>query len=196
MKEYADPLALCTSRENAYSGEWFIHLWHAEHLKCSGLAIWQQVFSSLRCTWCYAHRLAVDTWINDTTCLIRQGIDCQITTKTPQQSGRQKTVLILVAAIHFSSMYVRCKIWMSRSQLAQLRCSPLWPWQPRHLPPSSAGEGSAGGGWCWSATSASQEGPLRRNNSKKKKLKGMQDYAAAGGKMKRQITIYYWAVFF
>lgn len=62
----------------------------------------------------------------------------------------------------------RCKIWMSRSQLAQLRCSPLWPWQPRHLPPSSAGEGSAGGGWCWSATSASQGGPLRRNNSKTK----------------------------
>lgn len=30
-----------------------------------------------------------------------QGIDCQITTKTPQQSGRQKTVFTLVAAIHF-----------------------------------------------------------------------------------------------
>lgn len=46
-----------------------------------------------------------------------------------------------------------------------------WPWRLRHLPPSSAVEGSAAAGWCLSATSTGQEGPLKKTTKKQNKTK-------------------------
>lgn len=46
-----------------------------------------------------------------------------------------------------------------------------WPWRLRHLPPSSAVEGSAAAGWCLSATSTGQEGPLKKEAKAKQKKK-------------------------
>lgn len=85
-KEYADALALCTSCENAFSGEGFIHLRQRRaHIKCLSVAVWLHFFSlSAWRVRCYAHRLAADTCINDTTCWITPQSDCQIITKTPQ----------------------------------------------------------------------------------------------------------------
>lgn len=166
---YVDLLALCHAWESTFSGDRFIHLRHADRLKSLGLAIWQQVDCPLfwmprvvPCTPpCCTH---LNKWYN----LFDQAgkLIVKLLQRRRSNQGGQRTVFILIAAVAFSpqTRIQSCRILNSTITVSTTELHPRWPWQPRRLPPSSADAGSAAEGWCWSATSASREGPLRRNN--------------------------------
>lgn len=140
--------------------------------------------------WRYAHRLAADARINDTTCLITRGSDCQITTKTLQQSGRLNTVFTLVAAVYFPGRRVyedvsfEChhhssSVLLSRLTLTTSPPSTFMSWRR----------------FCWRRLVLERHFSKPRRSTRKKRqqkqLGGLQDCGAAGGTLKRQITKYH-----